>query len=117
MQSGVTLMTRWPFRYRFVQDELEGELFECCLDLLGRLPSELGRLRVDVDALGPGTPDFAVRRGYITVQRCGDVDSRCFDADRHAFALLRTLNDTASLLRVLEKAERCARCGTRRSPS
>lgn len=110
-------MTRWFSRYHLLQrDELESELLELCLRLRGRKARELqGPPAGLVDTLLADAAEPASRRRYITVQGRADFDfPRVLAADEHACALLRALNDTASLLHALARP---GRRGRRGSPS
>jgi len=105
-------MRRWSLRYHFLQGhELETELLERCLQL------RRSRRKSDVPSgsIGGASRDGArpahgrapIRLCHITRNDCSDFDfPRLLEADAHVSALLRTLRETATLLRRLARAER-----------
>ena len=115
-------MTRWPLRYHFLQrDELEGELFELCLRLR-RSRRESNCLSAAGDAVAAGhrliSDDRAARRCYLSSRACSDFDfPQLLEADEQIVALLRTLNEAASLLYFFAKSKRNGPHSDRYSPS
>jgi len=98
------------------RDELETELFELCLRL--RRPREPRWIAVSREAgPGPDCEDRTVRRCYIAPGYLADFDlPRLLEADEHASALLRALNEAALLLYFFTKSGLDA-AGNRRLPS
>lgn len=102
------MMSRWFFRYHFLRrEELESELFELCLRLRrsrpgGDRPSRSAAALAE--ARRCDIRHIAIR-GHIVRNDCADIDFLP-QPDAHVSALLRTLHETAALLRRLAHAER-----------
>lgn len=106
-------MVRRRARYRFFDEAcVEGELFALCARLRRTQSEKL--LAVDVESRGQRKPTPAATACCVLLKQRTDADfPRLLEADNRVSALLYTLEETASLLRRLDKLERGGRRGGR----